>query len=743
MTAYTQFRNRLAGRLGEFAPIKRTANWVLSSGATIFAFHRVLPRGSECFEPELCTSEDAFADFLDWIMESYRVVSFDEVASRKGKLSNRKRPDCAITFDDGWYDNFAYAFPQLQRRGLKATIFLPTRFIGTNRRFWQEHLWLCMRELKDGEGRREVVEKIACRTPWFPPPGEGHTSYDYVRRLLLTRPSTEAEEFTQRIADYAGLAGTLAGRAFLDWDEVQKMRAADISFGSHTLNHTLLANASPKVAEREIHDSRAELESRINERVTGFAYPWGAVGPSSIDQLRESGYKFAVTTEPGLVKLSSHPHLLPRLSVSDSVLASTARNLDRGKTRLYFTKQVLAAASSKRFVQRVKRNGNKRIKILFVLDLITEWEGGTERQLQLLIRSLDPKYFEPKLCFLFGAPELPEESLPCPLHVVSPTSGPISAPRRLLNLIRLLRQERPDIVQCFFVEGLVIGILAARLAGVPRVVGSVRNAGHWRKLSHRLVIKAITPMADYWQTNSRALWNFQNSVEAVPGTRIEILPNGTDVSRFVPATAEERQQLRCELGLNGKGPICVSVANLCKVKDLETLIQSAALLRGEFPNIQFLLVGDGPQHEDLEKLANRLCLSEIVKFVGRRSDVRPFLAAADIGVLTSRSEGSSNSVLEYMSMGLPSIVSDIPANRELLNEVLFQPGNPTDLAEKLYGLWRDLSLRTCLSKQYRDTAAEYSVEKFAVRAQSYYTRVASQNRENNIIHLENGQRFTK
>jgi len=703
------------------------ANWVFSSGATIFAFHRVLPRGSECFEPEMCTSEDAFADFLDWITESYRVVPFEEVASRKGEPSNRERPDCAITFDDGWYDNFAYAFPQLRRRGLTATIFLPTRFIGTNRRFWQEHLWLCIRKLKDGDGRREVVEKIASRTPWFPPGGEGRISYDYVRRLLLTRPSIEAEEFTQRIADYAGLTGAFAGRAFLNWEEVQQMNAAGISFGSHTLNHTLLANASPKMAEREIQDSREELESRINERVTAFAYPWGAVGPCCIAQLQESGYKFAATVEPGLVRTSSHPHLLPRLSVSDSVLASTTRNFDPGKTRLYFTKQVLAAGSSRRFVRKVNRNGNKRVKILFVLDLITEWEGGTERQLRLLIQSLDPKYFEPKLCFLFRGPELPEESLPCPLHVVSPISGPISAPRRLLKLIHLLRRERPDIVQCFFVEGLVTGILAARLAGVPQVVGSVRNTGYWRKLGHRLVLKAITPMAHYWQTNSRALWNFQNTVEAVPGTRIEILPNGTDVSRFVPATAEERRQVRCELGLNQNGPICVSVANLYEVKDLATLIQSAALLRGKFPNIQFLLVGDGPQRQDLENFANQLRLSEIVKLVGRQSDVRPFLAAADIGVLTSRSEGSSNSVLEYMSMGLPSIVSDIPANRELLNEVLFQPGNPTDLAEKLYRLWRDLSLRTCLSKEYRETAAEYSIEKFSARAQSYYTRMASHN----------------
>ena len=725
MTAYKQLRNRLAGRLGELTPVKQMANWVLGSGAMIFTFHRVLPRDATCFEPELCTSEDAFANFLDWIKESYRVVPLEEVAIRKGERSDRKRPDCAITFDDGWYDNFAYAFPHLQRRDLTATIFLPTRFIGTDRRFWQELLWLCMRELKDAMRCREVVETIANRTPWFPPTGKDRISYRYIRQLLATRPSTEAEEFTQRIADSARLGSAFAGRAFLNWEEVRQMQAAGISFGSHTLNHTLLANAPSKVGESEIRDSRAELEGRLNERVVSFAYPWGAVGPNSIDQLREFGYEFAFTTKPGLVKSSSHPHLLPRLAVSDSVLASGARNLDRGKTRLYFTKEVLTGGL-KRFVPKANKNGNKRIKILFVLDKITEWEGGTERQLRLLIRSLDPRYFEPRLCFLFVAPELPEASLPCPLDVLSPTSGPISGPRRLLRLIRLFRKQRPDIVQCFFVEGLIVGILAGRLAGVPQVVGSVRNDGYWRKLAHRLVLKAITPLADYWQSNSRALWSFQNKVEAVPGTRIEILPNGTDVYRFAPVTREERRKARCELGLNENGPICVSVANLCEVKGLATLIHSAAVLRGEFPDIQFLLVGDGEQREELQNLATRLGVSKIVKFAGRQPNVQPFLAAADVGVLTSHSEGSSNSVLEYMAMGLPSVVSDIAANREVVEGLFFTPGDATDLAGKLRLLLQDASLRSRLRSQYRQTIPQFSVERFALRAESFYNKLAAE-----------------
>ena len=728
MTRAKHLQDRLSGMLGDTSPVRHAVKWLSGPQATIFTFHRVLPAEKDCFEPEMSTRVEKFADFLDWIQENYQVVgSLDEIVARNGKPSMKGRPECAITFDDGWYDNFAYAFPELTRRGLTATIFLATRYIGTDLRLWQERLWLCWQELKTEDNRREVLERVARRTPWFPPVGTqgDRTDYGSLRRLLMTRASMEAEEFSRRIEESGDLSRALSGRSFLDWDEVKKMQAAGIRFGSHTLNHTLLPNASPSQAEREIRDSREELAARIKENVTGFAYPWGALGPNSYEQVRQAGYEFAVTTKPGLVKHSSDRFLLPRVSVSDSVLDAGQGTFNPGKARLSFARQIFTA-STKELLKRKKKKSDKRIKVLFVLDLIDMWEGGTERQIHLLIRSLDPKYFEPKLCFLFKSPEFIEASSPCPVIVVCRQSvGIPSLPLRIWNLTRVFIKERPDIVQTLFVEGLMIGILAARIAKVPQVIGSVRNDGYWRQLKHRLVMKAVTPLAHRWQTNSRELWSFQNKVEEVPASRIEILPNGTDVSRFNPATHEERQQARRDLGLSEIGPICVSVANLAAVKDLETLIRSAIPLREKLPTIQFLVVGDGPLREDLENLTTSLGLSDTVRFVGRQADVRPFLTAADFGVLTSLSEGSSNSILEYMAMGLPSIVSDLPANRELLKEVLFQPGNPVDLAEKIYRLWQDLSLRTNLSKMSREIAVEYSLEKFSVRAQSYYSRIAS------------------
>jgi glycosyltransferase involved in cell wall biosynthesis/peptidoglycan/xylan/chitin deacetylase (PgdA/CDA1 family) len=717
--------NRLAGLVGELPVIRQAANAVWGSGATIFMFHRVLPGGQRCFDSEMSTSEDAFSDFLDWASENYQTVPLDELFLERGKRSANQRPPCAITFDDGWLDNFVYAFPQLHRRQLPATIFLPTRFIGTNRRFWQERLWVSLQGMKDHERRRSAIAQVGKQLPWFPPAKEYRESYKALKRLLLTRPSVEAEEFTQHVLELAEVDDKSCERAFLNWDEVRQMQAAGVGFGSHTLNHTLLANATPSTGGVEIQESREELSAQLRSEVCGFAYPWGAVGAYSSAQLKKSGYQYAVTTRPGLAREDSDPFLLSRIAVSDAVLDGGLGRFNGGKVRLSLAKNVLMnrPRPSHKILEQTRE---ERIKILFVIDVITEWEGGTERQLHLLIRSLDTKYFEPKLCFIFDAPELPTESYPCPVRVLYGAAEKVPPlPLRFLRLMQAIREEQPDIVQTFFTEGLLAGIPAARLAGVPQVVGSVRNAGYWKKSHHSLLMRVVKHFAHRWQTNSRALWAYQTQVEGIAPERVEILPNGTDLARFQRPTSEEVRRIRHELGLSEDGPICVSVANLTAIKDFPALIEAAKLLVKTLPTIQFVIVGDGPLRGQLEEQAREAKLMETVKFVGRQADVRPYLAAADFGILTSHSEGSSNSVLEYMAMGLPTVVSDIPPNRELVDGAFFKPGAARALAEQIEHLWHDAAERSAMSARNVYLAAQFSLEHFALRAQSYYARLAS------------------
>lgn len=718
-------KDRATAFLGRVPLIKQLADWSCRRGGVIFAFHRVLPIGQQCFDPEMSTSEKMFSDFLDWIAAQYQVLPLNEI-QRQTRGDFGKRPKCAITFDDGWQDNFQFAMPHLRRHGFPATVFLPVHFIGTSRRFWQERLWFCMRSIADKERSVSLIRAVAERLPWFPTDARYYTSYVALKRLLLARPSTEAEEFTDSVVQQVDSVEEISGRAFLNWDEVSSMQEQGIQFGAHTLNHTLLPNAPPHVARKEIQESGEELRARLRSEVCGFAYPWGAWGRHTLEQVEMSGYPFAVTTQPGLISKDSDPFLLSRVPISSLVLDGGVGQFDSGKVRMSFAKNLVVNRRRAHHIRDSGAQRDKRIKILFVIDLITEWEGGTERQLKLLIESLDRTYFEPMLCFVFEAPNLPKNSIPCDLRVVCENEySTASMPRRLWRLIQIIREERPQIVQTFFVEGLMFGILAARIARVPYIVGSVRNAGYWKKRRHALFMRAVRGLANSWQTNSRSLWRYQVRDEHTDPDRVEILPNGVNLRRFRMPTEDEVRKLRQQLALNPEGPICVSVANLFEVKDIPTLLDAASRLRKRYMGIQFVVVGDGPLRNELEGRSANMGLRDVVLFVGRKSDVWPYLATADLGILTSRSEGSSNSVLEYMAMGLPAVLSDIQANRELTQEVLFRPGSGEDLADKVVHLWEDRKLRARISSEYRSLASEYSNDKLESRGQSFYSRLSS------------------
>ncbi len=297
---------RTEAGLGRVPLIQRAAHHMMSSGASVFMFHRVLPPGQESYEREMVTSTVNFAKFLDWACERYEIEPLDELVARRGTPRRPVRPLAAITFDDGWSDNYVHAFPLIRERKLSATIFLPVRFIGTTRRLWQEQLWFCMAQLKPDGRQEELAREVSRRFPWFPPSLPATDLTTWVRRLLMTRMSEEAEEFVQSLRESTGHLDGDEGRAFLNWDEVHLMQDSGISFGSHTLNHALLTHLAPAEALVEIERSAMEMRERLGQKQCGFSYPWGAAGPSARSAVKKS-YPYAVTTREGLVQSQSDP----------------------------------------------------------------------------------------------------------------------------------------------------------------------------------------------------------------------------------------------------------------------------------------------------------------------------------------------------------------------------------------------------------------------------------------------------
>lgn len=687
----------------------------------VFMFHRILPAGEPCYADEMTATPKVLDEFLTWLRQHYEIVPLPELSRVAPKASPRPRPLCGITFDDGWQDNYEHAFPVLRKHQVPVTIFLATGFIGTSRRLWQDRLW---RSLEVGSGKfdpAEVAAKLWGRFPWCPVLRAGDITVAGLRRILMRCNNQDAEAFVSSLEELTGQAFAADERGFLTWSEVAEMEKGGIEFGSHTHNHTLLTTVSPAHSSEEILQSKRALESHLDRSVRSFSYPWGRTIGHITRQVEQAGFECAVTAEISYRNGVANPYLISRIPVSGPVLTRGSDRFEPAKARVSFALSQMRAKGGRSAAPHPSGT-RERLRIALVIDTIDSWNGGgTEGHIRHLLHALDSEYFEPEL-FLLDPTPVDHSRIPCPVRVVPPGSGP-----RPLRAISVLRREmkrfKPHVVQTFFPDATFFGTIAAKLAGVPIIVHAERNLGHEVNGRDRILRGWLRKQVDAFQCNSRAI---EAALKLnVSSYRIDILQNHLDTEFFRPATQEERSRARALLNFPGEEPLFVTVANLRKVKDIATYIDSAALVKQKLPKAHFVIIGEGELRSELQSQIDRLGLDGNVRLAGLSEDVRPWLAAADIGILTSRSEGSSNAVLEYMATALPSVLSNIPANRELVEGIFFKTGNAGDLAAKLLSLWEARDQRIKLGKEYRSRALRYGVSAFRERAQGYYVRLVS------------------
>jgi glycosyltransferase involved in cell wall biosynthesis len=148
------------------------------------------------------------------------------------------------------------------------------------------------------------------------------------------------------------------------------------------------------------------------------------------------------------------------------------------------------------------------------------------------------------------------------------------------------------------------------------------------------------------------------------------MPNPVDAAEFAPCEPARRAELRARLGIPEDALTVVYAGRLAPEKELASLVRAFALVAREIPAARLVLIGDGPLREKLEALAAMLDVSGTVRFTGRQpaGEVRAWLQASDAFALASSNEGFPCSLLEAMSVGLPSVVSAIHANVQLIDD---------------------------------------------------------------------------
>jgi glycosyltransferase involved in cell wall biosynthesis len=184
-----------------------------------------------------------------------------------------------------------------------------------------------------------------------------------------------------------------------------------------------------------------------------------------------------------------------------------------------------------------------------------------------------------------------------------------------------------------------------------------------RRAFNRLVLDRLADAINACcRFSGRALF----AVDGFRGNRIEVIENGIQVDRYGPVA--DKAALKRTLGLDPGRRGIVHVARHHPVKDQPTLIRGFATAAADLPDVDLVLVGDGPLRQDLEDLARSLGVAGRVKFVGIRSNVPDWLAAADAFALTSVSEAASLTLLEAMATGLPVVVTAVGGNPEIVRD---------------------------------------------------------------------------
>lgn len=354
--------------------------------------------------------------------------------------------------------------------------------------------------------------------------------------------------------------------------------------------------------------------------------------------------------------------------------------------------------------------------------------GGTERQFTNLARTIDSSRFDLHLGCLQNYGELLAEietlNIPRPEFQIASLYGPKTL-WQTLRLARYIRRHRIQVVHSYGFYANVFSVPAARLAGNPIVVASIRDTGDILTARQRRVQRTVCRLADCVLVNAEAIRQAL-LCEGYNPRKIVIIRNGIVLSRF--EKHQKGSALRQELGLSASHRLVLVSSRLNQMKGIEYFLDAAAVVARAFPDVRFLVVGDGAQRKELEEHCRRLGLERAMVFTGFRTDVPELLSETTLSVLPSLSEGLSNSLLESMASEVAVIATTVGGNPEIIEDgvsgILVPPRDAEALAQAMINLLADPHLTARYARAGKHRVSElFSMERSVGETERLYERL--------------------
>jgi len=313
-------------------------------------------------------------------------------------------------------------------------------------------------------------------------------------------------------------------------------------------------------------------------------------------------------------------------------------------------------------------------------------------------------------------------------------SKPFNLLRGLMKLYGFMRREKFSFVISYTHHSNLLTIPLAWLAGVPvRLAthrGKIYGFPRWQERLHAVMINSGIATALLAVSESTRLDAIE---EGVVPERVFVIPNGVDI----PDLDEEvGYGVRQTLGISSDQKVFFYAGRLNYEKGPDLLLKAFAEVIDAVPDARLVMAGDGPLRQELEGLAHTFNINEEVIFLGVRNDVPAIMKAADVFVLSSRTEGMPNAVLEAMALSTPVVAFEVGGVKDLLRDGftgrLSKPDDPHSLAMAMIELATHDEERGRLALEGRKLVDEsYRLEKVCKMYEDLLSLLLHQEAESN------------
>ena len=321
----------VARTLNSIGILKRRIDKLSKEHYLILMYHRVIPKKEveHGLQAGMYVDPLSFETHVEYLKNNFSIMPLSEINHDAvgSSVKCKNIPVCFLTFDDGWYDFYKYAFKILKAHRIPATVFLPTKYINTNNVFWTDRVSNLYNQIINMPYAKHTLtsdnDPLAVKLESMG--GSTQEKIEAAISILKKEDHSRVLDTLSHLEKRWEITPINNKRSFLNWDEVREMADTGlISFGSHTNNHRMLTKLRDDEIYEELNLSKMKLitERAVATNFIPFSYPNGDYDDRVVNIVKEAGYHIAVTTEKGWNTADTSKFRLNRVSIHQDISCS-------------------------------------------------------------------------------------------------------------------------------------------------------------------------------------------------------------------------------------------------------------------------------------------------------------------------------------------------------------------------------------------------------------------------------------